>query len=261
MPFAARISDPTAHGGIVTIGFPTVIIGGMPASRIGDMHICPMFTGLVPHVGGPFILGSFTVIVGSMPQSKVGDMLICVGPPDTLIMGCPTVQVGMAGGGGGAGAVMAGLAALVGQLLSGGYPRAVLQPDGTYATEYNSQITVKGSPEYQAAVISDLNAFLGTPTGKAWQADYAATGKHITIRPIPADMDQGNGFAWSGGEPADGNYANGGQQDPNGFARTDRSHGPGSDSVILYNPSYTQTYNAQGGERRQILPGACWGMK
>ena len=247
MPFAARITDPTAHGGLVTVGFPTVLIGGMPASRIGDMHVCPMVTVLVPHVGGPFILGSFTVLVGSMPQSKVGDMLVCVGPPDSLIMGCPTVQVGMAGGGGGFGAIMAGIAMALGQMASGGYPRAQLQPDGTIQTEYNSQITIKGSPEYQATVVSDINAFLGTTTGQAWQKDYQATGKHITIIPIPANMDQGNGFAWSGGERADGNYTDGSKQDSDGFARADRSHGPGSDSVILYNPSYSKIYNAQGG--------------
>jgi hypothetical protein len=24
-----------------------------PAARVGDMHVCPMVTGTVPHVGGP----------------------------------------------------------------------------------------------------------------------------------------------------------------------------------------------------------------
>jgi len=75
---AARIADPSAHGGLVTMGYPTVLIGGMPASRIGDLHTCPMVTVIVPHVGGPFVLGSFTVLVGAMPQSRQTDMLICV---------------------------------------------------------------------------------------------------------------------------------------------------------------------------------------
>src|SRR5215470_11838049 len=97
---AARITDPTAHGGMVTMGLPTVLIGGLPAARIGDIHACPMVTVLVPHVGGPFILGSFTVIVGGVPQSRVMDTLICVGPPDMLAMGAPTVLVGMAGAAG-----------------------------------------------------------------------------------------------------------------------------------------------------------------
>src|ERR1700753_3937942 len=101
---ACRISDNTPHGGIVVLGYPTVMIGYLPASRIGDMHTCPMVTGVVPHVGGPFILGSPTVIVGMMPQSRVSDQLVCVGPPDVAVKGEPTVLVGMAGAGGAAGA-------------------------------------------------------------------------------------------------------------------------------------------------------------
>src|ERR1700761_4317373 len=108
---ACTITSQTEHGGIVILGFPTVLIGFLPASRITDMHVCPMVTGIVPHVGGPFILGSPTVIVGEMPQSRVTDQLTCVGPPDMAVMGCETVLVGMAGAGGAAGA-MGGFAAM-----------------------------------------------------------------------------------------------------------------------------------------------------
>src|SRR5665213_18791 len=87
---ACTITSQTAHGGVVMVGFPTVLIGMMPASRIGDMHVCPMVTGIVPHVGGPFILGSPTVLVGMMPQSRVTDQLVCVGPPDVAVMGVST---------------------------------------------------------------------------------------------------------------------------------------------------------------------------
>jgi uncharacterized Zn-binding protein involved in type VI secretion len=64
-----------------------------PASRIADMHVCPMFTGPVPHVGGPIILGCFTVITGMMPQARVTDMAVCVGPPDMIAKGSATVLV------------------------------------------------------------------------------------------------------------------------------------------------------------------------
>ena len=101
---ACRISDETAHGGVIVLGFPQVLIGDLPASRIGDMHTCPMVTVLVPHVGGPFILGSPTVLVGMMPQSRVTDELVCVGPPDVAILGELTVLVGMAGAAGAMGA-------------------------------------------------------------------------------------------------------------------------------------------------------------
>ena len=79
---AATITSMTAHGGTVILGFPTVLINFMPASRITDMHVCPMVTVLVPHVGGPFILGAMTVLTGFMPQSRVTDQLVRVGPPD-----------------------------------------------------------------------------------------------------------------------------------------------------------------------------------
>ncbi len=65
-----------------------------PAARIGDMHVCPMFTALVPHVGGPIIKGEPTVLVGSMPAARLTDMCTCVGPPDTIIKGSGTVLIG-----------------------------------------------------------------------------------------------------------------------------------------------------------------------
>ncbi|PZN93379.1 MAG: type VI secretion protein [Alphaproteobacteria bacterium] len=65
---------------------------GQPASRITDMHTCPMFTGPVPHVGGP-ISGPCvpTVLIGSLPASHMGDMCVCVGPPDSIIKASMTV--------------------------------------------------------------------------------------------------------------------------------------------------------------------------
>jgi uncharacterized Zn-binding protein involved in type VI secretion len=107
MPPAARLGDPTAHGGVIMSGFPTVLIGGMPAARLTDMHTCPMVTpGVppIPHVGGPISgPGVPTVLIGGMPAACVGDMAVCVGPPSTIIMGCPTVLIGPGGGGGGGG--------------------------------------------------------------------------------------------------------------------------------------------------------------
>ncbi len=67
----------------------------LPAARVGDMHTCPMVTGVVPHVGGPVMPpGDPTVLIGGMPAARVGDMVICVGPPDTIIMGSSTVMIG-----------------------------------------------------------------------------------------------------------------------------------------------------------------------
>lgn len=91
---AARMGDLTAHGGVIVMGAPTVLIGGQPAARLGDMHTCPMVTVLVPHVGGPITLGSATVLIAGQPAARVGDIATCIGPPDTIVLGCPTVLIG-----------------------------------------------------------------------------------------------------------------------------------------------------------------------
>jgi len=107
-----------------------------PAARITDMHICPMITGIVPHVGGPITgPGVPNVHIGGMPAAVLGDFCACTGPPDmialgstgvfiggkpaarmgdmtahggTIVIGCPTVMIGETGGGGGAGAAGGG---------------------------------------------------------------------------------------------------------------------------------------------------------
>ncbi|MBN2029732.1 PAAR domain-containing protein [bacterium] len=95
---AARLGDTTAHGGSITAGESSVLIGGMPAARKGDMHICPMVTPTVPphpHIGGPIANGSSTVFIGGMPAARVGDMATCSnGPPDEILTGYATVLIG-----------------------------------------------------------------------------------------------------------------------------------------------------------------------
>lgn len=150
---ACTITSQTAHGGVVMVGYPTVLIGMMPASRIGDMHVCPMVTGIVPHVGGPFILGSPTVLVGMMPQSRVTDQLVCVGPPDVAVMGVTTVLVGMAGAGGvvsmSAGLQMAGVPVAM-QAAPQAAVQATMQPDGTMATVATAGPSLPPIPLQQA---------------------------------------------------------------------------------------------------------------
>ncbi len=68
---------------------------GQPAARVGDMHVCPLVTGVVPHVGGPVLPpGGLTTLIGGMPAARVSDMCVCVGPPDVIAMGSMTVMIG-----------------------------------------------------------------------------------------------------------------------------------------------------------------------
>ena len=69
---------------------------GMPAARLTDMHVCPMVTVIVPHVGGPIVApGAPTVLIGGLPAARMTDMVVCVGPPDLVLAPCaPTVLIG-----------------------------------------------------------------------------------------------------------------------------------------------------------------------
>ncbi len=98
MPPAARLTDmhtcpmatpgvppiPHVGGPILPPCCPTVLIGGMPAARVGDMCLC---------VGPPDViaLGSFTVLIGGMPAARLGDLTAHGG---TITVGCPTVIIG-----------------------------------------------------------------------------------------------------------------------------------------------------------------------
>lgn len=217
---AARLGDQTVHGGVIAVGCPTVLIGGKPAARIGDQHVCPMVTGVVPHVGGPLALGAFTVLVGGPPQSRQTDMAICVGPPDMVAIGMPTVLVGMAGAPGAmgmAGAVMGGLFAGLMNWMSDG-PKAVLE-GGQVVTQYNDGITIEGTPEFQATVVRDLRQIESTPTGEALIASIDGSGRNVRIQ----ETAGGNACGYT--SPADRFYG------------ADGSPGAGTDARVHYNPN------------------------
>jgi uncharacterized Zn-binding protein involved in type VI secretion len=90
-PMVTPGTPPVPHvGGPVMTGFPTVLIGGMPAARVTDTAIC---------VGPPdtIVKGSLTVMIGNMPAARLGDPTVHGG---MISVGCPTVIIGDAGGGG-----------------------------------------------------------------------------------------------------------------------------------------------------------------
>lgn len=98
MPPAARLTDmhvcpmqtpgvppiPHVGGPIVGPGAPTVLIGGLPAARVGDMATC---TGPPDSI----VKGSATVMIGGMPAARMGDTTTHGG---TIVTGLPTVMIG-----------------------------------------------------------------------------------------------------------------------------------------------------------------------
>ncbi len=94
---AARLGDLTSHGTPLGPGpgFPTVLIEGQPAWRAtSDTHACPLSDLLKPHVGGVVAVGSFTVMIGGLPAARQGDMVVEAGAPNAIAAGAPTVMIG-----------------------------------------------------------------------------------------------------------------------------------------------------------------------
>ena len=93
---------PHVGGPIVGPGCPTVLIGGMPASVMGDMCTC---------VGPPdtIILGSTGVMIGGKPAARMGDQCAHGG---AITLGCLTVLIGEVAGGGGAPLILMPMPAL-----------------------------------------------------------------------------------------------------------------------------------------------------
>ncbi len=207
---ACRISDETEHGGIIVMGFPTVLIGMLPAARIGDNHVCPMVTpGVppIPHVGGPFVMGSPTVLVGDMPQSRVTDQLICVGPPDMAVMGEPTVLVGMVGAG--------GLAGAMGGLQSMGIPVPMSSSSATGASAATATLLSDGTTLTSVPPGSPSGCALPPiPLSQPGWPDLPpqSTAAFQSVQPVtllagttlypPAQQDAGGGSLWSVEPPA-----------------------------------------------------------
>lgn len=69
-------------------------MAGKPIVTVGSMHVCPMCSGTVPHIGGPVIgPGSPNVLINGKPASLMGDLCTCAGGPDTIVEGVPTVLI------------------------------------------------------------------------------------------------------------------------------------------------------------------------
>jgi uncharacterized Zn-binding protein involved in type VI secretion len=94
---AARVSDMTGHGAPLGPGpgCSTVLIGNLPAWRaLSDTHACPLFDGPKPHVGGLVTKGSASVLIGGLPAARQGDMIIEAGAPNPIAAGAPNVLIG-----------------------------------------------------------------------------------------------------------------------------------------------------------------------
>jgi uncharacterized Zn-binding protein involved in type VI secretion len=64
------------------------------AARVGDLHVCPLFDGPKPHVGGPIMQGAGAVLIDGQAAATTGAICTCIGPPDVIVGGSATVYIG-----------------------------------------------------------------------------------------------------------------------------------------------------------------------
>lgn len=95
---AARVSDLTAHGGVIVMGAGMVFTEGLPAARVTDMTVCPLIPPAVPpppHVGGPIIgPGASMVFIEGLPAARMGDMAMCAGGGAPIVKGAGKTFIG-----------------------------------------------------------------------------------------------------------------------------------------------------------------------
>lgn len=66
----------------------------LPAARVTDLVACPAFNVLVPHVGGPITMGEPTVLIGGLIAARMGDPNTCAGGPGAITTASPVVLIG-----------------------------------------------------------------------------------------------------------------------------------------------------------------------
>jgi uncharacterized Zn-binding protein involved in type VI secretion len=188
---------------------------GKKAARVGDLHLCPQVTIVVPHVGGPIVPAApVKVMTEFKPAARLGDFAFCVGPQDVLIQGAATVLVN--------GLPFCGM---TDQTVHGGsviLGAATVEVGGpTFKPPPN--FVIKGGSAFQNKLIRDLFLLSTTPSGKALIARLEAAGKTVEFVP---ESDPHNSFC---------------SADNNADARAGRPTG----SVVSYNPDVAlQAYDS-----------------
>ncbi|MBV6622395.1 MAG: PAAR domain-containing protein [Rivularia sp. (in: Bacteria)] len=72
-------------------------MGSMISSSAGgaDIHLCAVPSPVPPHGPGVVTTGSTTVLINGLPASRLGDTILeALGPPNAIVGGCPTVLIG-----------------------------------------------------------------------------------------------------------------------------------------------------------------------
>jgi uncharacterized Zn-binding protein involved in type VI secretion len=196
-----------------------VMIGSMPAWRaLMDFHACPIVKGVVPDVGGVVMMGSPTVLINDMMACRMMDIVMEIpGGPNPIMMGCPTVMIGVAG--------MAGGVVAPDNFIGPLAPNQIRQSDHDAAlatleriSRGDSQIKIDGIPLYKGQVLAALARLMSRPSGRGL-VNALDKAPHTTTIHSGAGGNSENATNWN-----------------NGLYDTAHARpGPGSDNDVYWN--------------------------
>lgn len=150
-----------------------------PVATLGSMHICPMCSGPVPHVGGPVAkTGAPGATLNGKPIALMGDMCVCVGPPDIIAQG-------------NAGATINGIPiATVGCMTAHGGAITVGEPGAILTT--NSPTPTATMPKHKIPFppINTINKTLAVLTGNSKSLNKAVTNQNKLQEVAPVQQEE-----------------------------------------------------------------------
>lgn len=80
-----------------TIAATAGAVGGAISAAAGgaDIHVCATPFPVPPHGPGVVTTPSTTVLIGNLPAARMGDTITeAIGPPNKIVSGCTTVLIG-----------------------------------------------------------------------------------------------------------------------------------------------------------------------
>jgi hypothetical protein len=189
MPPAARITDPTMHGSPLFPGPGSfnVLIGGLFAWRtIIDQHACPAVSITGADGIGTVLMGSPTVLINDQMSCRQLDIVVevpglALGPANPIMMGCPTVIIGVAG--------LSGVHVVEPAVSAPSAPNEITEANlqGTLATlermaRGDSQIKIEGTQLFKGQVLAALARLMSRPTGRGLVNDLDKAPHPTTIQ-------------------------------------------------------------------------------
>lgn len=204
-----------------------MLIGGLPAWRATiDQHACVAVSISGADGVGSVVMGSPTVLINGQMACRQMDIVVevpglAMGPVNPIVMGLPTVIIGVA--------ALTGVQIVPDSFVGPLAANQMRESDAQAAlatleriARGDSQIKIQGTPLYRGQTLAALARLMSRPTGRALINDLDKAGRSTTIRnTAPGKGNSENAANWNAGL----------------YDTAHNKPGPGSDNTVDWNPN------------------------